>query len=145
METHLGVLVGCDGREGSLREGEGLENTPADAEHVVRLDDVEARVVAMHGVQNDLQTGGERFNQKLLLQNTHFWKCSVFVHQGLFFFSTYMSVLVERVVGELELEEGDRLLHPVAPRGRRVRVEVRPAGRLGLRFTGHLPSLFIPL
>lgn len=56
-----------------------------------------------------------------------------------------MSVLVERVVGELELEEGDRLLHPVAPRGRRVGVEVRPAGWLGLRFTGHLPSLFIPL
>lgn len=70
---------------------------------------------------------------------------SVFMQQGLFFFSTYMSVLVERVVGELELEEGDRLLHPVAPRGRRVGVEVRPAGRLGLRFTGHLPSLFIPL
>lgn len=49
-ETDLGVLVGCDGREGRLGEGEGLEDAPADAEQVVRLDDVEARVVAMHGV-----------------------------------------------------------------------------------------------
>lgn len=55
--TDLGVLVRCDRREGSLGEGEGLENTPADTEQVVRLDDVEARVVAMHGVQNDLQRG----------------------------------------------------------------------------------------
>lgn len=56
-----------------------------------------------------------------------------------------MAVLVQRVVGELELEEGHRLLHPVAPRSRRVRVEVGPAGRLGLRFSRHLPFLFIPL
>lgn len=62
-ETHLGVLVGCDRREGRLGEGEGLENAPADAEQVVRLHDVEARVVAVHGVQNDLQTGRGRLVQ----------------------------------------------------------------------------------
>lgn len=56
-----------------------------------------------------------------------------------------MSVLVQRVVGELEFEEGHRLLHPVAPGGRRVRVDIRPAGRLGLGFSRHLPFLFIPL
>lgn len=56
-----------------------------------------------------------------------------------------MAVLVERVVGELELQEGDGLLHPVAPQRRRVGVEVRPAGRLRLRFSCHLPLLFIPL
>lgn len=55
IEADLSVLVGCDRCEGSLREGEGLENTPADTEQVVCLDDVEAWVVAMHGVQNDLQ------------------------------------------------------------------------------------------
>ena len=56
-----------------------------------------------------------------------------------------MAVLVECVVGELEFEEGDGLLHPVAPRGGGVGVEVRPAGWLGLRFPCHLPFLFIPL
>lgn len=58
---------------------------------------------------------------------------------------THMSVLVQRVVGQLQFEEGHGLLHPVAPRGRRVRVEVGPAGRLGLRFSRHLPFVFIPL
>lgn len=56
-ETDRGVLVRCDRGEGSLREGEGLEDAPAHTEQVVCLDDVEARVVAMHGVQNDLQRG----------------------------------------------------------------------------------------
>lgn len=56
-----------------------------------------------------------------------------------------MSVLVQRVVGQLQLQEGHRLLHPVAPRGGGVRVEVRPAGGLRLRFSRHLPFLFIPL
>lgn len=54
-QTDLGILVGGDRREGRLGEGEGLEDAPADAEQVVSLDDVEARVVAMHGVQNNLQ------------------------------------------------------------------------------------------
>lgn len=62
-DTDLGVLVGCDGGEGRLREGEGLENAPADAEEVICLHDVEARVVAMHGVQDDLQTGRRRVIQ----------------------------------------------------------------------------------
>ena len=56
-----------------------------------------------------------------------------------------MAMLVKCIVGELELEERDALLHPVAPRGWRVWVDVCPAGRLGLRFSCHLPLLFIPL
>lgn len=56
-----------------------------------------------------------------------------------------MSVLVQRVVGELELQEGDGLLHPVAAAGRRVGVDVGPAGRLRLRLPRHLPLLLVPL
>lgn len=47
-DTDLGVLVRSDCCEGSLREGEGLENTPADTEQVVCLNNVEAWVIAMH-------------------------------------------------------------------------------------------------
>lgn len=54
-ETDLSVLVSSDGGEGGLREGKGLEYTPAYTVHVVCLDNVEARVVAMHGVQNYLK------------------------------------------------------------------------------------------
>lgn len=54
-------------------------------------------------------------------------------------------MLIERIVGELELEERDALLHPVASWGRRVWVEVGPAGGVRLRFACHLPFLFIPL
>lgn len=56
-----------------------------------------------------------------------------------------MAVLVERVVGQLELEEGDGLLHPVTPWCWRVWVEVGSAGRLRFCFSCHLPLLFIPL
>lgn len=58
---------------------------------------------------------------------------------------SYMAMLVQSVVGELELEEGHRLFHPVAPRGRRVWVQVRPTRRLRLRLPSHFPFLFIPL
>lgn len=53
--AHLAVLVGGDRHEGRLREGEGLEDAPADAEQVVSLDQVETRMVAMHRVQDDLE------------------------------------------------------------------------------------------
>ena len=38
-----------------------------------------------------------------------------------------MAVLVHVVVGELDLVEGDVVLHPVAPRGWTIRVEVESA------------------
>lgn len=51
---YLLVLVGSDRGEDSLREAEHLEDAPADAEEIVGLHDVEARLVAVHGVQDDL-------------------------------------------------------------------------------------------
>lgn len=54
LKAHLVVLVGGDRHERRLREREGLEDAPADAEEVVGLDEVETRMVAMHRVQDDL-------------------------------------------------------------------------------------------
>lgn len=59
--------------------------------------------------------------------------------------SSYVSVLVQGVVGQFEFKKGHRLLHPVAAGGRGVWVEVRPAGGLRLSFTGHLPLMLVPL
>lgn len=51
---YLLVLVGSDRSEDSLREAEHLEDAPADTEQIVCLHDVEARLVTVHGVQDDL-------------------------------------------------------------------------------------------
>ena len=56
-----------------------------------------------------------------------------------------MSVLVQVVVGQLELVEGDHLLHPDCPGGRRVGVDVEPAGHVGFCFTGHHPFRVVVL
>ena len=65
-ETDLGVLVSSDGGEGSLRKDEGLEDAPANTEQVVGLDNVEPRVIAVHGMQNDLEeTGLTTFNGRI--------------------------------------------------------------------------------
>lgn len=56
-----------------------------------------------------------------------------------------MAMLVQGVVGEFELEEGDGLLHPVAARGWGVWVQVGPAGGLRLGFPSHLPLILVPL
>lgn len=52
---YLLVLVGSDRSEDSLREAEHLEDAPADTEEIVCLHDVEARLVTVHGVQDDLE------------------------------------------------------------------------------------------
>lgn len=52
-------MVGGDGHEGRLREGEGLEDTPTDTEQVVSLDEVKPWVVTMHRVEDDLWGGRE--------------------------------------------------------------------------------------
>ena len=41
-------------------------------------------------------------------------------------------MLIRDVVGELELVEGDDLLHPLLPRGRAVRVDVHALRHLGV-------------
>lgn len=65
----LGVLIGGYSGEGRLGEGEGLEDAPAHAEQVVRLHDVETRLVAVHGVQDDLK--GSSAKQLAQPLNTH--------------------------------------------------------------------------
>ena len=48
-------------------------------------------------------------------------------------------MLVRDVVGQLELVEGDNLLHPLLTRGRAVRVDVHPLGHLRVRLPSHNP------
>ena len=48
-------------------------------------------------------------------------------------------MLVGQVVGELELVEGDNLLHPLLAGGRTVRMDVHPLGHLGVRLARHNP------
>ncbi len=48
-------------------------------------------------------------------------------------------MLVGDVVGQLELVEGDNLLHPLLPGGGTVRVDVHPLGHLGVRLPSHNP------
>ena len=52
---------------------------------------------------------------------------------------SYQAVLVGQVVGELELVEGDNLLHPLLAGGRTVRMDVHPLGHLGVRLARHNP------
>ena len=52
---------------------------------------------------------------------------------------TYKAVLVRQVVGELQLVEGDDLLHPLLAGGRAVGVNVHPLGHLRVRLARHHP------
>ena len=53
---YLGVLVGGDGGEVGLWEGDGVVGAPAERVDAVRLDHQEPRGVPVHGVQDDLKT-----------------------------------------------------------------------------------------
>ena len=57
----------------------------------------------------------------------------------------YMAVLVQGVVGELCLEEGDGLLHPVAAHGRGVGVNIGMSRGLWFGLSRHFPLLLVPL
>ena len=52
---------------------------------------------------------------------------------------TYVSVVVQLVVGELELVERCDLLHPLRPLGGGVWVDVDARGRVGVRLARHDP------
>ena len=54
-------------------------------------------------------------------------------------------MLVGQVVGELELVEGDNLLHPLLAGGRTVRMDVHPLGHLGVRLARHNPPAVVEL
>ena len=49
-------------------------------------------------------------------------------------------MLVRDVVGELELVEGDDLLHPLLAGGRAVRVDVHALWHLRVRLASHYPT-----
>lgn len=59
-EEYLVVLVGCHSDEGSLGEDVGAESRVfwAEAIILIGLDDMEARLVFVHGVENYLHGGG---------------------------------------------------------------------------------------
>ena len=52
----------------------------------------------------------------------------------------HVPVLVQLVVGQLELVEGDHLLHPLRPLGGRVGVHVDPGRRVGVSLARHHPA-----
>lgn len=54
--------------------------------------------------------------------------------------STYVPIVVELIVGEFQLIEGDRLLHPVSSARGAVRVYVNPRGRNRIGSAGNHPS-----
>ena len=49
-------------------------------------------------------------------------------------------MLVRQIVGQLQLVEGDNLLHPLLPRGGAVRVDVHSLRHLGVRLARNQPS-----
>lgn len=59
--------------------------------------------------------------------------------------TTYMPMLIQSVVGELQFLEGDRFLHPVAARSGGIGVDIGATRELGLCFSSNFPLIFIPL
>lgn len=57
-----------------------------------------------------------------------------------FIWNSYMSVVIQEIVGEFEPIEGDCLLHPLGPSRRGVWVEVHPARGWSIATTCHHPS-----
>ena len=59
--------------------------------------------------------------------------------------STYMSILVQVIVCELQFVESDRLFQPMRTRGRAVWVDVESPGHVGLRLPRHHPFRVVVL
>lgn len=57
---HLFILIGGHRGEDGLWEAEGMEDAAAGAEEAVCLHDVETRLIAMHGVKDDLGEESQR-------------------------------------------------------------------------------------
>lgn len=53
--------------------------------------------------------------------------------------STYMALIIQFVVGKLQLVEADHLPHPSLPRGRRVGMNVHPGWHRGVSIACHHP------
>jgi len=59
--------------------------------------------------------------------------------------TTYMPMLIQSVVGELQFLEGDGFFHPVAARSWGIWVDVGATRELWLCFSSNFPLIFIPL
>lgn len=59
--------------------------------------------------------------------------------------TTYMPMLIQSVVSELQFLEGDRFFHPVAARSWGIWVDIGATRELGLCFSSNFPLIFIPL
>jgi len=53
---------------------------------------------------------------------------------------SYVSIVVDQIIGEPEFVEGDRLTHPLKATCWRVRVDVYPAGQLNVRLSRNHPT-----
>ena len=53
---------------------------------------------------------------------------------------TYMAILIQLIVGELQLVKGDDLLHPLSTLGRGVRVDMDPWRTVGVCLARHHPA-----
>lgn len=53
--------------------------------------------------------------------------------------STHMALVIQFIVGELQLVKADHLSHPSFPGGRRVRMNVHPRWHRGVSITRHHP------
>lgn len=117
------ILVGCHCHELGLREAEGLEVLVGEALAVaprVHEDDVEAGLVAVHGVEDDLGVGKRRWQDTP--GRDALCPTSPSPQQG-----PHVAVVIQEVVGQLELVEGHDLPHPLRALGRGVGVEVDAA------------------
>lgn len=105
------ILIGRHRRELRLGEGEGLEHGAV----LVVVIDVEVIVVASfeYHVQSGLIT----------------------VHRV----ENNVAVVVQLMIGQLQLVEADHLLHPMRSRGRRIRVNVHPGRRKRICLAGDHP------
>ena len=62
--VYLVILICCDSGELSAREDEGLPSLPVEAVDVIRLHNVEAWLVSVHAVHNNLQRERERERER---------------------------------------------------------------------------------
>lgn len=106
---YLVVLVGCDGDKLSLGEHERVL-PPSPPQHVPGFDHVNPGLVAVQRVQDYLQ------REDVKMHPNH--KATSVMQPCALLCGTYMSMRVQRVVGELGIVKGDGSALPVSTCGR---------------------------
>lgn len=127
------VLISRDSHESRLREEERAEVLVCVQVAVgcwIHIHHMEAWLVAMHGVQNHL----EKQTSKIGKLQFYFKRNSNVNEFTLLMFlrechrtNTYMSIVIQQVVCELESVKGHCLFHPLGSRRRRVWMEMHAA------------------